>query len=136
MNSEFRRNTRATVMALAALMLMTGWAWGAQKAKTTPRSAAASAGEQFFIVASIDLKACQVVLKLPTEVTELLRITPKTEILNEEGKPMTLKDLRAGDTVYVIQRKEDSGPPVALRIRIGRMTVEELYKRYLGSSGF
>ncbi len=88
-------------------------------------------GEEFFIISSVDAKKQQILLKRPTEVTELIRVTDKTTYLDEDGKPLQLKDLRAGDTVYVTATTARDGSPVALRIRKGIMTVDELHRRYL-----
>ena len=103
--------------ALPALLL------GAEKAPA-PRAA----DEDFFIISSVDLKQQQLVLKRPTEVTELVRISDKTIIRDEEGKTIPLKTLRAGDTVYVASA---AGSPVATRIRKAPMTVDELHRRYV-----
>jgi hypothetical protein len=89
-----------------------------------------SAGE-FFIISSVDAKKHEIVLKKPTEVTELVRVADKTIYLNEEGKPISFQDLRAGDTVFVTVRSEREGLPVVVRIRKGPMTLEELHRRYL-----
>ncbi len=90
-----------------------------------------AAGEEFFIISSVDAKKQQIVLKRPTEVTEIIRVTDKTTYLGEDGKPLQLKDFRAGDTVYVTVTASREGSPVALRIRKGIMTVDELHRRYL-----
>src|SRR2546425_6541983 len=50
--------------------------------------------EEFFIVSSIDTKKQQVLLKRPTEVTELILVTEKTAFLDEQGKPLRLSDFR------------------------------------------
>jgi hypothetical protein len=91
-----------------------------------------AAGEQFFIVSSIDQTKSQVLLKRPTEVTLLMKIDDKTQFVDEQGKSMKLADLRAGDTAWVIvnaSTKTDS--PVATRIRRGPMTVQDLHRLYL-----
>ncbi len=90
-----------------------------------------AAGEEFFIISSVDAKKQQIVLKRPTEVTELIRVTDKTAYVDEGGKALQLKDLRAGDTVYVTASASRDESPVALRIRKGIMTVDELHRRYL-----
>jgi hypothetical protein len=89
------------------------------------------AGEQFFIVASIDQPKSQVLLKRPTEVTLLAQVNAKTRILDEDGKPIQLSDLRAGDTVWVTLRPVSSGEATAVQIRKGPMTVAELHRYYL-----
>jgi len=86
---------------------------------------------EFFIISSVNVSKQQLVLKLPTEVTELVRVTHKTVCLDEDGKVIQFQDLRAGDTVYVTLAHSSDGPRDALRIRRGPMTLEELHRRYL-----
>ncbi len=88
-------------------------------------------GEDFFIVSSLDPNKKQLVLKHPTEVTELVLITGKTVCLDEQGKPFQCRELRAGDTVYVTLGPAADGARSAFRIRKAPMTVEELHRRYL-----
>ncbi len=90
-----------------------------------------AADEEFFIVSSVDLQKNQVVLKRPTEVTLLAQVSDKTVIRNEEGKTIPLKNLRAGDTVYVAFTPGTERPPLAATIRKAPMTVEELHRRYV-----
>ena len=47
-------------------------------------------GEQFFIVASVDLQKSQLLLKRPTEVTLLVHVDDKTKYLDSAGKPAQL----------------------------------------------
>jgi hypothetical protein len=91
----------------------------------------AAEGESFFIISSVDTKKKQIVLKRPTEVTELIQVTDKTVYLDDNGKTLQFQDLRAGDTVYVSSIRNAEGTRVATRIRIGPMTIEELHRRYL-----
>jgi hypothetical protein len=91
----------------------------------------AQAGEQFFIISSVDPAKQQLVLKRPTEVTTLMRVDDKTAFLDEDGAPLRLTDLRAGDTVYVLSRQTGGTGPTASRIRKGPMTLAELHKHYL-----
>ena len=93
----------------------------------------AAAGEDFFIVSSLDLKKKQLVLKHPTEVTELVLVSEKTVCVDEQGRPLDVKNLRAGDTVFVTLTPVAGGGRAALRIRRGPMTLEELRRRYLKS---
>jgi hypothetical protein len=91
---------------------------------------AASSGQQFYIVSSIDPQKQEMLLKRPTEVTLLMKIGDATQITDESGKPMKLLDLRAGDTVWVTS----SGgglEPTAVHIRKGQMTVADLHRFYL-----
>jgi hypothetical protein len=79
------------VITLGVLMgLGSGLALGVEKATRGDKTA----GDEFFIISSVDMKSQQLVLKRPTEVTELMTVDAKTQILNEEGKPITLKNLR------------------------------------------
>jgi hypothetical protein len=91
-----------------------------------------AAGE-FFIVSSVDLKQQQIVLKRPTEVTELIQTSDKTVYLDEEGKEIPFANLRAGDTVWVSFNGKAEGARVAAVIRKGAMTTEELHRRYIKS---
>ena len=84
----------------------------------------------FYIVSSIDLAKKQILLKRPTEVTELMRVDGETRYFEESGKPMQLADLRAGDTVFIMS-KPTVGQPVAVTIHKGPMTLDLLRERYL-----
>jgi len=94
-----------------------------ETAKTTEK------GEQFFIIASLDQSKSEILLKRPDEVTELLNATPKTQYFDDNGKPLKLSDLRAGDTVWVTS--SGGASPTAIRIRKGQMTVADLHRYYL-----
>lgn len=89
-----------------------------------------SAGEEFFIVASVDQTKSQILLKEPSEVTQLMAVDGKTQIADENGKPLKLSDLRAGDTVWVTSSRSGSELS-ALRIRKGQMSVADLHRYYL-----
>jgi hypothetical protein len=95
--------------------------------------APADAGD-FYIVSSISMAQKQIVLKLPTEVTLLVQTNAQSQFLDEQGKPLTLKDLRAGDTVYVVVQKGTTGTPIVQRLQRGGMTVDELHKKYMSGS--
>ena len=84
----------------------------------------------FFIVSSIDLAKRQILLKRPTEVTELMRVDGETRYFEESGKAIRLTDLRAGDTVFITS-KPTGGQSVAVTIHKGRMTPDMLRERYL-----
>ena len=84
----------------------------------------------FFIVSSIDLAKRQILLKRPTEVTELMRVDGETRYFDEGGKPMRLAELRAGDTVFIMS-KPTVEQPVAVTIHKGPMTLDVLRERYL-----
>lgn len=87
----------------------------------------------FYIVSSIDLAKKQILLKRPTEVTELMRVGGETRYFEESGKPMRLDDLRAGDTVFITS-KPTGGQPVAVTIHKGPMTLDVLRERFLKST--
>lgn len=123
-NRKIRR--AAPVLALLAGMLLAPLLGAEQSVRKAPAT-----GGQFFIISSIDLKKNQVVLKHPTEVTEVMQVTPQTLCQNEQGKKIQFSDLRAGDTVFIIARQEGRGVPVAQRIRMGYMTYREVQERYL-----
>jgi hypothetical protein len=87
-------------------------------------------GEQFFIVASLDLQKQQLLLKYPTEVTLLVKATDQTKFVDDSGNAMKLSDFRAGDTVWLTSGKTSDGA-VALKVRKGQMTVADLHRYYL-----
>lgn len=99
------------------------------QAPTSTQPKKTPSGEEFFLVASIDQSKSEILLKRPSEVTLLLSATPKTQYLDESGKPLKLSDLRAGDTVWVIS--SGGAQPTAIRIRKGQMTIAELHRDYL-----
>jgi hypothetical protein len=66
--------------------------------------------EDFFIISSVDARKKQIVLKRPTEVTELIQVGEKTVYLDEQGKAIEF---------------------IASQIRRGPMTLEELHRRYV-----
>jgi hypothetical protein len=88
-----------------------------------------SAGEQFYIVASLDQSKSQLLLKLPSEVTMLMSVTGTTQIQDENGASLKLSDLRAGDTVWVVS--SGGAQPTAVHIRKGQMTIADLHRYYL-----
>ncbi len=101
----------------------------AQTASDSTNNAGAAQGD-FFIVSSIDLAKAQILLKRPTEVTELMRVGGDTRYFDERGKAIRLTDLRAGDTVYIVS-KLSGEEPVAVTIHQGPMTLDILRDRYL-----
>lgn len=94
------------------------------------KKAANSSADEFFIISSVDPAKNQLLLKQPTEVTELVRVSDATTYVDKDGKPLKLADLRAGDTVYVTLNRAGAIPS-ASRVRKGPMTTEELRRRYL-----
>ena len=63
-------------------------------------------------------------------MTEVLRVDAQTKYIDRGGKAISLTDLRAGDTVYILVRSKTES---VLEIRKGPMTVAELQRRYLHS---
>lgn len=114
-----------TVLVLAAGLFIAVLADAAARAKSS-----AAVKDEFFIISSVDIAKKQIVLKRPTEVTELMGVTDSTSFVDEEGKPLRFQDLRAGDTVYVTASSPSQGRRVVLRLRRGPMTLEELHRRY------
>ncbi|HEV2351200.1 MAG TPA: hypothetical protein VG028_15285 [Terriglobia bacterium] len=107
---------------------------GAPLSAEQQQKGTAPGGEEFFIISSVNMSKDQLVLKHPTEVTELMLVNRNTTCLNEQGKPLACKDLRAGDTVYVTSSRSSGGGEgarVAVRIRIGPMTIEEVHRKYV-----
>jgi hypothetical protein len=91
------------------------------------------AGEQFFIVASLDLQQKQLLLKYPTEVTLLVKTTDQTKFLDDSGTAIKLADLRAGDTVWLTSTGSGSDT-TATKVRKGEMSVADLHRYYLDYS--
>jgi hypothetical protein len=119
MNKSFR--PRAALLILLGMFLMA--TAEAQERKT-------SAGEEFFIVASIDEANAQLLLKRPTEVTQLAKVSERTPFVDEKGKAIHLTDLRAGDTVWAVTSGSGTNLGIA-RLRKGPMTVGELHQYFL-----
>jgi hypothetical protein len=99
-------------------------------AQSENAAAGAKSSEQFFIVSSVDIAKKQLLLKEPTEITELLQVNDKTRYTDKNGKAIQVADLRAGDTVYIRSASTPAGK-VAVSIRKGPMTLQELQRRYL-----
>jgi hypothetical protein len=117
---------RAALLVFAAL-LSCGLSVAAQSGKA---AAGTRGAEEFFIVSSVDTGKGQLLLKRPTEITELLQVNDKTHYTGRNGQAMQLSDLRAGDTVYIRSTSTPAGR-VAVSIRRGPMTLGELHRRYL-----
>jgi hypothetical protein len=122
--------TLRTTLALAVVVFAALPVAAADREQARP-----ARGDEFFIISSVNASKHQLVLKRPTEVTELMAVTDSTVYVDEQGKPLRFEDLRAGDTVYVAYTNRSEGPPVASRIRRGPMTLEELHQRYLPAAG-
>src|SRR3984893_2459934 len=121
----FRRDRTWSV--IAAFLISAGAVRGLPRAAT---ASPATATDDFFIVSSVDIAQKRLVLKRPSEVTVLVRVTEKTSYRSEENRPLQLGDLRAGDTVF-IRLGTGSEADVAKTIRKGPMTLDELHRRYL-----
>ena len=122
MKSRTLHMTRALVVLVFAALPV---------ASAARKQGKATGGGEFFIISSVDTNKKQLVLKRPTEVTELVAVTDSTVFVDERGNPLQFRELRAGDTVYVASSVRRNGPLVALRIRRAPMTLEELRTRYL-----
>jgi hypothetical protein len=119
---------RDRTLPIMAAFLLSAWAVGAIP-RTASRSPAAVT-DDFFIVSSVDVAQKRLVLKRPSEVTVLVRVTEKTSYRSEQNRPLQLGDLRAGDTVF-IRLGTGTESDLAKSIRRGPMTTEELHRRYL-----
>lgn len=120
--SALFRNMAFCAALFSALFLLAG--------KLCAQDKTNASGEEFFIISSVDAPNSQILLKRPSEVTQIMKVTPKTKYLDESGKALRLSDLRAGDTVWVLTTNGTS-QPTATRIRIGPMTIAELHRDYL-----
>jgi hypothetical protein len=111
------------------LVVLLGWGplLGGQSGKAP---GGAKSGEEFFIISSVDTAKKQLLLKEPTEITELLQVNDKTRYTDKNGKPIQFGELRAGDTVYIQSTTTPAGK-LAVSVRKGPMTLEELHRRYL-----
>jgi hypothetical protein len=114
------RNLSFALALIATLFLSSGAR--AQEKKN-------SHGESFYIIGSVDQAKSQILLKVPTEVTTLIKVDGKTQFVDETGKSIKLTDLQTGATVWVTASGGDQ--PVATRIRKGPMTVADLHQLYL-----
>jgi hypothetical protein len=123
------RSIQTRVGILIVALSLGSLATVVRAAETAPAPPAPD--EEFFIVSSVDLQKDQIVLKRPTEVTQLVQVSDKTVIRDEEGKTIPLETLRAGDTVYVAFAAGAESPRTTVRIRKAPMTVEELHRRYV-----
>lgn len=111
----------------AALALLAGASVQAQMRKAS----ADLRGEQFYVISSVDMQKHQVVFMRPTQLTVVATTNDQTVYLGEQGQKLSLKDLRAGQTVWATLRKDKSGAESVVKIREGAMTVAELHRLYL-----
>jgi hypothetical protein len=121
---------RDRLLPILAAVLLSAWAVRALPSAASGASAAVT--DDFFIVSSVDVAQKRLVLKRPSEVTVLVRVTEKTSYRSEQNRPLQLGDLRAGDTVF-IRLGTGTESDLAKSVRRGPMTVEELHRRYLHS---
>jgi hypothetical protein len=136
----------AAIVAVAALAVLAGLAAlaavpaAAAAARPVPSLGGAPpavgspAADEFFIISSIDAARNRIVLKRPTEVTVVMRVTERTAYRDEQGKPLKLAALRAGDTVYITAARDAASGPTAALVRQGPMTVQELQRRYFAGA--
>jgi hypothetical protein len=120
------RRLRAVFFLLATLVSC-GFLLAAQSGRAAGNT---NGGEQFFIVSSVDITKRQLLLKEPTEITQLIQVNDKTRYTDRTGKAMQFGDLRAGDTIYIRSTATSEGR-VAASIRKGPMTLQELQRHYL-----
>jgi hypothetical protein len=120
-HAEAAAARRLLIGAMVWLMFLASARVGVGGAQSAP------AGE-FFIISSIDPVKEQLIVKRPTEVTQVVRVDAHTKYFDRAKKPIGLSDIRAGDTVYITS-SATSG--VALEVHRGAMTVTELHRRYL-----
>jgi hypothetical protein len=118
-----------TLFLVAFLALFAATSSSAASAASSASSAAGDR-EEFFVLSSVDSARGRMVLKRPTEVTVLMQVTGQTAYRDEQGKTLRLSDLRTGDTLFITFRQIPAGAPIALRIRLGPMTLQEM-RRYL-----
>jgi hypothetical protein len=122
-------NKAIRFLAIAATLVLGLWLAPGSHAQGKK----SATGEEFFITASIDQSRSQLLLKRPTEVTMLAKVTEKTAYADETGKAISFANLRAGDTVWVTTSGTGDNL-VATRVRKGPMTVENLHRYYLDYS--
>jgi hypothetical protein len=122
-----RGQSRRVCTVMFAAVLSCGFWLAAQSAK---QAGAANSAEEFFVISSVDIAKRQLLLKRPTEITELLQVNDKTRYTDKNGKAFQFTDLRAGDTVYIRSTATRAGK-LAVSVRRGPMTLEELHRHYL-----
>lgn len=93
-------------------------------------AAQTKSADEFYLVSSVDRAHNILVLMHPWQVTQTVTVNDKTQYVDDQGKPIKVTDLRAGDTIFATTHT-DKGNVVVDKIRKGVMTVAELRKRYL-----
>ena len=79
-----------------------------------PVDAQPSPPDEFFIVSSVNSAKHELLVKMPTEVTQVMRVDDGTKYFDRHGKSIGLADLRAGDTVFrrlVAEDRSSAGDP-------------------------
>jgi hypothetical protein len=126
----FREDGRRILKALTLPVITGLWLTVSLSGQSSNR-AKRQGGEDFFIVSSVDAAKKQLLLKHPTEVTEVVQVTRETVFVDEHGKRINFNELHAGDTIFLTSsRTPDNAPRIAIRIRKGPMTLDELRRRY------
>jgi hypothetical protein len=115
---------RSLVWAILLFMVSTGFNLDVAVAQPAQAS-------EFFIISSVDPVKEQLLVKRPTEVTQVMRVDAQTKYVDRDQKPIGLMDVHAGDTVYITS---SAASGVALEVRKGPMTVSELHRRYLSKN--
>jgi hypothetical protein len=130
------------LVALAALLASLAIPAFAQKKSSPPKTTAPkasapkttspkiSAGDEYFIVSSVDRAHNALILLRPTQIASTFQVTPKTQFFDDKGKALKLSDLRAGDTLFATFHAKPDGTFEVDHIRKGMMTLEELRRRY------
>jgi hypothetical protein len=99
--------------------------------KAAPTPAGSGATDEFFIISSYNKAHNTLVVLRPTQITADLVINDKTQLVDEQGKPIKITDLATGATVFASYTAKPDGTLTATHIRKGVMTFAEMRKRYL-----
>ncbi len=124
-------NKLGKFITLAALCA----AWMSVVVSAHAQKAASTAGDEFFVVSSVDRAHNALILLRPTEIATAFQTTDKTQFVDENGKPLKLSDFRAGDTIFASYLSKPDGTFTLERVRKGIMTVAELRRRYRDLAG-
>ena len=127
MNKKTVRRITSLLSALGVALGFAAAGWAAQNYLSR------SGNDEFFIVISLNMPKHQLVLKMPTAVTVRMNVNDRTKVIGEDGKPLPVSKLQAGDTAYITYATAAEGPTATL-IRLGPMTWTVLQQRYLSGS--
>ncbi len=94
------------------------------------QNASAKPGDEFFVVVSLDRTQKGLILLSPQEIATVYQLTDKTQYFDENGKPIKVSDLHAGDTLFGSYMRKPDGTLVLEQVHKGDMTVSELRRRY------